>query len=297
MNRLTLLMFLFSSLLTSTAVAQEYGSAFRVGLNFSRFLAPSEKGANGNLEEFNSYTGFHVAGGMVFKLLENYGFKAEVMFSQVGGRYRYNGESFQVYQTPYAQNPIRSTGTRMTSLRVTNSYIELPVMGYAKLGTKLEFQLGASIGFLVSSTGVGTFRYQGIADLDGSVINEYAINLDYNFLKDDIISEDDLASGEIELIDPTVLTGVTLPATMKAYDMYQRKDSKFYKTMDFALIAGTSFYLSQGLFVGVSVNYGLLDTTNNFYDFSKKESNGLEPISRSDKDTNFSIRTSIGFSF
>jgi len=55
--------------------------------------------------------------------------------------------------------------------------------------------------------------------------------------------------------------------------------------------------LSSGLFVSGTVNYGLKDVTNNFYDISRVESNGLEYISREDKDTNLSIQASIGFSF
>jgi len=297
MNRLTLLTVLFFSLLISETMAQEYGTAFRVGLNFSQFIAPSETGTSGDLEEFTSYTGFHVAGGVVFKLLENYGLKAEVMFTQNGGRYRYEGESFQIYQSPFSAEPVRSTGTSTTTLRITNSYIELPVTGYAKLG-KIEFQLGASLGFLVSSNGVGTFRYEGVSD-NGEIIEPYAINLDHNYLKDGILTLEDLQNPEREKLDDFLVDGqrITLPETMGAYDTFSSQDGNFYNTIDIGLLAGASYYLNQGLFIGVMVNYGLLDASNDFYDFSKKESNGLEPISRSDKDTNLSIRTSIGFSF
>ncbi len=298
MNRLTLLTIIFIGLFVNETMAQEYGTAFRVGLNFSKFKAPSETGANGDLEDFSTYTGFHVAGGVVFKLLENYGLKAEIMFSQNGGRYRYEGESFQIYQAPFTAEPVRSTGKRTTTLRITNSYIELPITGYAKLG-KFEFQLGASLGFLVNSNGVGTLRYEGTSDMDGGIIEPYAISLDHNYLKNGKLSLEDLQNPELEKLADFMVDGqsVSLPTTLRAYDTFATKDGKFYNTVDVGLIGGASFYLSKGLFVGVMVNYGLLDTTNDFYDISKKESDGLTPISRSDKDTNLSLRASIGFSF
>lgn len=297
MNRLTLLTIMIIGLFTSNTIAQEFGSAFRVGLNFSKFIGPSETGVNGDLEEFTSYTGFHVAGGMVFKLLDNYGVKAEVMFSQIGGRYKYEGESFRIYQAPYATETVRSTGTRTTTLRITNAYIQLPVVGYAKLG-KLEFQLGASLGFLVSSRGAGTLRYEGF-DVNGVEVGPYAISLEHNYLKDGILNEDALLNPNLPKIEPFLVNGeiITLPTTLSAYDNFSEKDGKFYNTVDVGLIAGVSYYLNKGLFVGFRVNYGLLDATNNFYDVSRKESNGLDPISRSDKDTNLSLEASIGFSF
>ena len=297
MNRLTLLTIMIIGVFASNTIAQEYGTAFRVGLNFTRFIAPSETGTTGDLEEFSSSTGFHVAGGIIFKLLENYGVKAEVMFTQVGGRYRYEGESVLIYTPPFTTEPVLSSGTRTTTLRITNSYIQLPVVGYAKLG-KLEFQLGASIGFLISSNGIGTFRYEG-KSANGMPIEPYAISLDHNYIRNELLTLEDLQNPDLERLDPFFVDGqtVTLPATFNAYDTFSEKDGRFYNTVDLGLVGGVSYYLNKGLFVGLRVNYGLLDASNDFYDFSKRESNGLEPISRSDKDSNLSFETSIGFSF
>ncbi|MCB0615727.1 MAG: PorT family protein, partial [Phaeodactylibacter sp.] len=61
---------------------------------------------------------------------------------------------------------------------------------------------------------------------------------------------------------------------------------------------GLAFYLNQGLYVGLRVNYGLSDLTRTERDVSRKElddSNNF--IFREDKDRNLTLQASVGFSF
>ncbi|MEM9821705.1 MAG: outer membrane beta-barrel protein, partial [Bacteroidota bacterium] len=189
MTRLFSILCLLTFCCSSPMVAQEIASSFRVGLNFSRLPGPSEMDAAGNnLEDHRNTTGFHVAGGAVFKFLENYGMKAELVFSQRGGTYEYNGIANRVFQTTLSGNPLVITGEQQNIIRVTNSYVEIPVTGYVKVGKKLEFQAGASISFLVSSKGEGNWIFRGNSNRDGNPF-DISIDLNHNYLKDDPFTE------------------------------------------------------------------------------------------------------------
>jgi len=277
-------------------LAQEIASSFRVGLNFSRITGPSQSDASGNsLEQNRNTTGFHVAGGAVFKFLENYGMKAELVFSQKG--YEYDGMASRVFRTTLSGNPLVTTGDQQITVRVTNSYLEIPVTGYAKLGKKLEFQGGASISFLVSSKGVGDWNYSGTSSRDNDAF-DISINLDHNYSRDEVFTTP-LPDLDPENTTEFIADGETIriPNQIGAYFDYDTKDGNFYNPIDVGLHAGISYFLSPGLFVNFTGQFGLLDITNNNYDFSQTELNDTATVPRSDTDRNFSLQGSIGFSF
>jgi len=296
--------------LCEVAQAQSIGSAFRVGLNFPQFLGDSEKGANGeDLEEFSTFTGFHVAGGVVFKLLDHYGFKAEIMFTQKGSRYRYNGPSTYIFTTTTGSSYATAIGTRVISNRITNSYISLPVTGYMKYG-KFELNAGASISFLVSSTGVGDFEFSGISALDnGDVLIQSLI--DHNYRKDNLESTPELLSFQENFVktitvdgqDFLLLNDETAYAQFTDIDggvygkLENRLTEKYYRSLDVALHAGVSYYISPGLYFGFTAEYGLRDVSNPYFEYSYSESTELERVERSDTDRNFLLMFSVGFSF
>jgi len=236
---------------------------------------------------------------VAFKFFDNYGVRTELMFSQKGGRYRYDGESTHVFNTTSSGNKVVGVGTSVITSRITNNYLEIPITGYAKVGSKLEFQLGASVAFLVSSTSVGDWRFTGISDRDNSPI-EFLMNFDYNYIKDDVLTTADLAllNPETTMLIPADGETIVIPnEAIAAYFDYDQRDGRFFRTVDLNLNAGASFYLSRGLFMGVTLNYGLLDASNNVYDFSRASSNGTDRIPRTDRDNNVTISGSVGFSF
>ena len=75
--------------------------------------------------------------------------------------------------------------------------------------------------------------------------------------------------------------------------------------MDYGLIGGLAYYLSNSLYIGARLQFGLSDVTNNEADLSKVEFDAFTPnleLSqrykyRDDKDKNFIIQASVGFSF
>ncbi len=284
---------------STIGTTQEIASAFRVGLNFASITGPSEVGADGSdLESFKTTTGFHVAGGVVFKFLENYGMKAELVYSQKGGTYEYTGPTNQVFRTTLSGNAVKTSGVQTTSIRVSNSYLELPISGYVKVGKKLEFQAGASVAFLLGSKGVGDWNYTGASDIDNNPIN-LVVNLEHNYKGDEIFNDDLNQLLANELASSFVADGetVVIPTQVGAYFDHKTKEGNFYNGIDVGIHAGVSFFLSPGLFLNFTVNYGLLDATNDDLDLSRSEINGLERVSRTDSDHNINFQGSIGFSF
>ncbi len=296
MNRffaLFVLLFAFAPL----SVAQEIGYGIRVGLNFNKINGPSEMDIDGkDLETFDFNTGFHVGGVVIFKFTDLFGVKTGIFFSQRGMKYKYEGPSFQYFTNEINGNQVKSDGDRRYRLTVTNSYIEFPITAYYKFGERFEIHGGFLVGLLAGSTAVGEFDFQG--SLSGIPNLDFTQNLDINYRKDQPASPDDITDDTkvIEFLSTNNI--IRFPETVGAYYMdYPEKSGNFYNTFDFGLTGGFSFFINGGLFIMFSGNYGLVDATNNFYDISRYESNGLEYIKRSDKDTNVSFQGSIGFSF
>ncbi len=296
MNRFSVL---FLMLVFSVSLnAQEFSYGFKVGLNFSTLLADSEMDADGNsLETFDYNSGFHVGAAVIYRFTDLVGVKAELLFNQRGVKYAYDGSSFQIF-TDDQDNQILSTGNRKFFLETVNSYIDIPLTAYYKIGSKLEVYGGVDIGFLVGSSGVGEYTYTS-SNVPGFPDVDEVFELDYNYYGDDIA-----ANTPIDAMNTDVVTianntrTITIPEKLGAYYLdYDEKDGSFYNVLDFGLTGGLAFYINSGLYISGTANYSLTDATNNFYDVSRTESNGLEYISRDDKDTNLSFQASIGFSF
>lgn len=295
MNRIFTLVFL-SLFFIQSGKAQDMGYGIRVGLNFNKINGPSETDANGNaLETFDFNSGFHVGGIIIFKFTDLVGMKTGLFYSQRGMKYKYEGDSFQFFTNELNNNQIKSEGHRTYRLTVSNSYIEFPITGYYKLGKRFEIQGGLLVGLLVGSTAFGEYIYDG--SLGISEIN-FIQDLDFNYRKDKPASADDITADTelIEFASPDM--NIRFPKRVGAYYMdYAEKSGGFFNVFDLGLTGGLSFFLNEGLFVMFSGNYGLVDATNNFYDISRYNSDGMNYISRSDKDTNVSFQFSIGFSF
>ena len=296
MNRFFTLIIIIISM-AQLSMAQEIGYGIRVGLNFNRLNAPSEMDIDGNnLETFDYNTGFHVGGVFIFKFTDLVGARTGIFYSQRGMKYKYEGPSFQFFVNEINGNQVKSEGDRIYRLTISNSYIEIPLTAYYKFGERFEVHGGFLFGILGSSTAVGEFDYKG--SLPGIPELDFVQNLDFNYRKDQPASPDDITDDTpvFEFLSTTNI--VRFPQTVGAYYMdFPEKDGNFYNGFDIGLTAGFSFYLNGGLYIMFSGNYGLIDATNDFYDISRYESDGLEYIQRNDKDYNVSLQASIGFSF
>jgi Outer membrane protein beta-barrel domain len=275
----------------STAQGLSYG--FKVGLNFSNMPGELEQDADGeNIERLKTNTGFHVGASVRYNFTDRYGIKGDFLYSQKGAQQYYDGQAAQLFYVVGSTDQVGITGTQERFLRITNSYIEIPISGYAKFG-KVEFFGGPYIGFLVTSKAVGDYQFTtGAVALD--------TDLNFNYFKDEI---PDPANLELTELDYTIFSyfGQTLfyPNEVTAYYDFQSKDGKSFKSIDLGLNAGMAFYLNKGLYVSANLNYGLVDVTNDAYDHSYSTLNETNDgyVARNDADKNFSVQASVGFSF
>ncbi len=290
MNRIVLVFCLGILLAGTTIQAQELSGGFKAGLNFSTFNGPSETDANGNeLESLKLNSGFHISGMINYNITDLFGIRAEIMYSQKGTDYSFNGQSFWIFFPEPGTEVLNKGGNRNLKLSVSNAYIDLPIMAYGRLG-RLEASAGINVGILVSA------RAQGEITYDGANIQPFTIALDYRYATDEVQKS---VTGE-DTQQVTTINGVPVraPITTGAYYGVFGRDKRLYNIFDLGLNAGLSFYLNKGLFLGFRLNYGLLDATNNDQDFSNTTLGPQDDfLQLNDKDTNLSLQASIGFSF
>jgi hypothetical protein len=272
--------------------SQEFSYGFKAGLNFNSFLSDSETDAAGTeLESFSGNTGFHVGAIFTWKATELMGLRGELLFSQKGGRRKFEGPSY--YTLTAADGTVfNTTGTREQRLNVNHSYIDIPLMGYFKPVQWLEIFAGGSVGFLVSSNAVGALEYSGGRTSDDFPVPAFEYELDYSYYSDD-------AGSFTPSQENIQVKGLDVPLidVAGAYTEFEEDRGNFYKTIDAGLVGGISLFFNKGLFISGRVNYGLRDITRSEADVSLVSKNNGAFIPREDNDRNFSIQASIGFSF
>ena len=280
-------------LFIAAALPAQFSGGFIAGMNFSRFDGPSEMDDSGNNLEDNTFkTGFHVGGRFSYKFTDAFGLRAEVLYSQKGTDYKYDGQSYFVFLTD-DEELIFSNGTRNTTLRIVNSYLEIPAMAFVRFG-RLEIGGGGYFAYLFRATASGNLNYRGVSE-SGSVIEPFDISLDYNYFTDGF-ERTDIGETQPVLVDGEV---VQVPTVIGAqYEVLVEPEDRLLNRIDFGLIGNLAVYLNQGLFIGFRVNYGLVDLTKTERDISRKmlDANN-RPIFLDDFDRNLTLQASIGFGF
>jgi len=274
--------------------AQEFSYGFKVGLNFANMPGDLEQDDAGeNIERLKTNTGFHVGASIRYSFNDRFGIKGDFLFSQKGTQQFYDGQGAQLFHVQGTNDFVGITGTQERFLRITNSYIEIPISAYGKFG-KVEVFGGPYIGFLVSSKAIGDYKFD-------SPFIEFSSNLDYNYLKDDLIDATTIELNSVDYNSESYFGNtIFYPEAGNAYDDFSSKDGNAFKGIDFGLNAGLAYFLNRGLYVSANVNYGLIDLTNKAYDHSYgslKEDDPNQYVERDDVDKNFAIQVSVGFAF
>lgn len=280
-------------LLFASPVFCQLRYGFKTGLNFASMDGPSEVDAAGaSLETWKNTTGFHIGAAFSYSLTDNFGLRAEMLYSKKGAKYTYEGAGYRLF-IPTSGAAIRTNGTSRYLLNVTNSYLDIPVVGYAKFGD-FEIQAGGYAALLIQSAAEGSLRYDGKSLLNGTSIGVLEFNLDHNYRKDDPGEGDNAQLVKLTVDGKTV----EMPKTLGAYYDFPDDRGSLYNTLDFGLIGGVSYYLSRTLYVNARLQYGLSDLTRTDADLNKNktgDNNAL--IFNADKDRNFTVQASVGFSF
>lgn len=288
MIRLTCIAVLLScSVLLS---GQKISGGFKSGLNFSTLRGPSEIDDNGQeLEDFKTNTGFHIGAAFKLALTDYFGFRAELLYSQKGMDYNYEGPSYWTFTN--TTTPEYSVGTRISMISISNSYLDLPLMAYIRVG-RIELSGGINASVLLGSSGTGELTYSGTT-LTGFSINAFELALDYNYLRDVYQGFNTFENHRI----PVGNTTLEVPKNIGAYFAGADNEEELFRRTDFGLNAGISFFLNKGLYLGFRANFGMTDITKTAQDiarFKLDDENNL--IFREDDDKNLSFQASIGFS-
>lgn len=276
--------------ITSSLGAQNFSYGFRTGLNFNQFNTESEVGPNGEeLEELTGNTGFHIGASFSFGFTDLVGLRTELLYSQRGGRRKYDGPGYLTYFDGDDRVFIEG-GNREETINVTNSYVDIPVMVYFRPdGFPVEVFGGAYVGATINSVGSGRLFYTGDSGDPTEII------LDLNYFRDK--PEDTDLEESVELVSNGIAYAV--PVGVGAYYDRRERDGTRYNTFDFGLTGGLSIFLGRSLFISGRVQYGLNDVTRDRYDVSRqafdRANDEFIPLDR--RDRNFTIQTSVGFGF
>ncbi|MGB4847521.1 MAG: porin family protein [Saprospiraceae bacterium] len=284
----------FLVFLAGNAISQNdmIGYGFRAGLSMGQYTGPSETGPNGETLETNKLaSGFHIGMTINFKFGDLMGLRTELMFSQRGTDYLYKGPSYYVLGRN-TLTPITIAGTRKQSTKVSNAYLDVPLVLYYRIKS-FEISGGLNTGLLISSAAGGSLTFDGVSPITGAALTPYTINLNYNYKKDK-------AGTASSTTQPININGRDYfePTIIGAYYDFTEKDKNLFKTLDFGLVAGLSYFLNQGLFLGVKYVHGLGDVDRNNYDISLQSlhTDGSH-IPRSDTNKSRSWQFSVGFAF
>lgn len=292
-----IIVFLFCSLAVWLPLkAQEFSAGFRAGLNFSSIGTSSELGPQGEELEYYEYgNSFHVGAMAGIRFTDYFGVRAELLYSQRGGVYNYDGPSYWVFRPIDGSGPFLANANRRTILEITNSYIDLPLMAVLRLD-RFEFNAGVSVGLLVTSRSVGELRLTNGQSPRGTAIDPFTVALDFNYLNQDkVLSSDNAPAGTRSIDNQTV----EIPSALNSYfDEQLPGDNQLFQRLDAGLLFGISYYLNRGLFVGARFNYGLSDITREAGDISRQEVESTEQYVFRDKhDRNLNLQLSVGFNF
>ena len=288
------LLFLLTCLMGNGLYAQsdKLGFGFRAGASYAKITGPSELGPDGaSLESMTNKNGFHIGATVSYKYTDLFGFRGEFVYSQRGSILDYNGPSYYVLgRRSLLETTV--TGTRNQSLKVNNTYLDIPVMVYYKIGL-LEISGGFNSSLLIASNAGGSTNFDDARSSNNAPVDTFSVRLDYNY-KSDRAGEASMETFEVEVDG----FDVSQRARVGAYYEYESKGKNLFKTFDFGLVACASIYINSGLYVSARYIHGLTDVDRNEYDVSLKNLNSDGSfIQRADDNKSRAWQFSVGFSF
>jgi hypothetical protein len=276
----------FVCLLSISLSAQSFG--IRAGLNYTQFSGPLEEGVG---EKFSLANGFHFGVNYAYPFAEDLAVRGELVYTQVGTGYSYDGESF--YKIPIGNAFVYEKGRSTIKMKISNAYVSLPISVSWQANKKWELSAGAYVSFLIGPRGNGTIYFEKNPDslfFKQSLIHNY-----YNDAAGGVATG---STGPSVWVDGKI---VTLARDAGAYYNYlsTEKVGNMYNFLDLGLTGSVNYFINKGFFVGFKYSYGLLDVTNNGMDVLRKQYdetiNRAIPANHFDRNTGFEV--SFGFRF
>ena len=281
-------------LITICVIGQVQGQGFnlgiRAGLAQSKFIGPIESGLD---ESFGLAGGFHFGINFQWNFTDVLGLKTEFMYNQKGSAYNMSSDN-GAYVFNDAANGISNVVFRdesIVKLKHSNAYIQFPQTLNVQISPKIEVFGGGYISFLLSPVATGTISFGG-DDLDTE--HSFVQGLNFNYF-----SDPSFLNRPEQILIRVNGDNVDLNTPVDSRDFWNNRvaESRF-KSIDYGLIGGASYYLNRGLYIMGRVEYGLQDVTRDISDYSFGDVNDDGSlIFRQDNDYNLSIQLSIGFKF
>lgn len=277
----------FFGVMTFAVQAQTYNVGIRAGQNFATI-----RGAEEENESLEFSGGFHFGISFQVNVAENFGIKTEILYNQNGYNQKFVGEGIYMIRKP-SGGVVFERGNMDLNLVVSNAYLHLPVTAHLKINNRWEVYGGIYGGILIGPTGRGLLRFESIDHPDEILFRQ---SLDYNFNSNEAggITFNQSRSPKIR-VDGEI---IDLPPGVGAYYQFLDKRDNLFKKFDYGLNLGANYYLNRGFYVGMKVDYGLADITNQSMDRSLNELNPDNSyLQRDDKDRVLSFQVSFGFKF
>ena len=268
--------------------AQSFG--LRAGLNYSKFSGPAENAG----ESYSLTNGFHFGVNYTYRFTSDLGLNLELVYTQIGSKYNYNGASF--YRVPLGQALFYEKGHTEINMKISNAYLSLPVMMQWKINRKFEINAGVYAALLVGPRGAGTLRFVSDDDPEGL---RFRNSLIHNYFSDNAAaSATGIAGPQVYIADGKI---ATIAKDAGAYYNYRKNELNgvLYNRVDFGLAGSFNYFINKGFFVGLRYEYGLLDVTNNRVDVRRTQydESRNKYIFSDDFDRNIGFQLSFGFRF
>ena len=285
--------FLFIFILGFTiqlGTAQTFG--VRAGLNYSTFLGPTEAGVD---ESFGYSNGFHFGLSYSYDFTDLFSLRTELVYIQNGSTYDFKGDSYYIIRQS-DKTTFEKGNLEYYELNISNAYISIPIVANYRINNKWEVFGGGYVNMLIGPTGRGQMKF---ISNDRPDEIRFIRSLDFRYNSDEASEISGRSAGALTeiniLVDDDI---VTLPKFAGAYTLQGEKTGNMFNFLDFGLTVGAHYFLNKGFFVGLTIDYGVPDLTNNKADFSLKELNPDNSFKFSDdKDSHFGIQASFGFRF
>jgi hypothetical protein len=298
-----ILLALMTTMMSNSLMSQGYNIGIRAGLGQTKFSGPTEV----NATEKNPLTGgFHFGINFQWNFNDFIGIRSEIVYNQNGSKYEFTSENgYYLYRGLIAGSTALDAKTReewpllrdktIIKLDQTNAYLELPQTVNLRINDKWEVFAGGYIGLLLNPTAVGNITF-GEGDLfENPYIFKQGLTFDYN---------SDQAGEFSRFLRPILLIvndqDIDIPGATGAYYFFEN-DTEYqqkFKSIDYGLIGGFSYYLNKGFYTSFRVQYGLNDITRTGGDVSYQELNADKTfVFNNDFDRNVGFYLSLGFKF
>lgn len=305
MKRYFLFFFLSFALLSvsESLSAQDYKFGIRGGLNYSQLLGPQNNSSD-YTESFSLNNGIHFGVTFAYHISDNFGFRTELAYNQIGTKYRFESEDAPyVFRFGFDREVRR--GEMIRELDVNNSYIHLPIMVFYKPIKKLELYGGIYTQFLVLPTAGGSVDFTDpnpSGSLEDGDLKNYSFfqAIEANYYSDEVRQATANQSLTVALLIDGDIERINMPRSASGYyelDEIEKLSTK-YNWFDAGLEGGFSYFMNRSLYLGVTGMYGLIDVTKDAADVDYFEINEFNKyVFREDFDRNFSLQVSMGFKF